>query len=136
MMLIHVSIYRYNPEVDAKPYMQAYEVDTSLCKGVMVLNLLEAIKANLDESLSFRRSCGEGVCGSDGMNMNGTNGLACITPFKSLGDKIVLRPFPGMPVIRDLVVDMTSFYHQYEAVDPYLKNESEPVKERLQSPKD
>ncbi len=136
MSLIHVTIYRYNPDTDVKPYEQTYEVDSDLCQGEMVLNLLVAIKDNLDESLAFRRSCGEGVCGSDGMNINGENRLACITPFKTLGSKIVLRPFPGMPVIRDLIVDMSSFYEQYEAVEPYLKNEEEPVKERLQSVKD
>lgn len=136
MALVHVSVYRYNPDTDTKPYMQAYQIDTGLCKGVMVLNLLEAIKANLDESLSFRRSCGEGVCGSDGINVNGKNRLACITPFAKLGKEIVLRPFPGMPVIRDLIVDMTTFYQQYESVDPYLKNEHVPIKERLQSPED
>lgn len=136
MALIHVSVYRYNPDTDAKPYMQDYQVDTSLCRGVMVLNLLESIKTHLDEGLSFRRSCGEGVCGSDGMNINGKNRLACITPFSELGEKIVLRPFPGMPIIRDLIVDMTQFYQQYEAVDPYLKNEEVPVKERLQSPEE
>src|SRR6185312_9769121 len=109
MALIQVSIYRYNPDTDQKPHMQNYQVDSSLCKGVMVLDLLEAIKAHMDESLSFRRSCGEGVCGSDGMNINGKNQLACITPFRDLGEKIVLRPFPGMPVIRDLIVDMSRF---------------------------
>lgn len=134
MTLIRVSIYRYNPDTDTKPYMQDYEIDPNLSRGVMILNLLEAIKANLDESLSFRRSCGEGVCGSDGMNINGKNQLACITPFKELGNHIILRPFPGMPVIRDLIVDMSKFYKQYEAVDPFLKNEDMPVKERLQSP--
>lgn len=134
--LIHVSIYRYNPEADQKPRMQTYKIDRNLCKGFMVLNLLKAIKQNLDETLSFRSSCGEGVCGSDGMNINGKNRLACITPFSELGEEIVLRPFPGMPVIRDLVVDMGDFYKQYETVKPYLQNEVVPVKERLQSQAD
>jgi succinate dehydrogenase / fumarate reductase, iron-sulfur subunit len=134
--MIHISVYRYNPDKDKTPYMQDYEIDPALVQGVMVLNLLEAIKANLDESLAFRRSCGEGVCGSDGMNINGKNQLACITPFAELGKKIVLRPFPGMKIIRDLIVDMSDFYAQYEKVDPYLQPDNLPVKEQLQSPED
>lgn len=130
------SIYRYNPEVDKKPYMQDYELDISKTRAVMLLDALKLLKEQ-DETLSFRRSCGEGVCGSDGMNINGKNGLACITPLASLGDKIVLRPLPGMPVIRDLIVDLENFYKQYEKVKPYLQTkETAPSRERLQSPKE
>ncbi len=131
---LSVSIYRFNPEVDAKPHMQDYEVNSVDCHGVMVLDLLEALKVQ-DPTLGFRRSCSEGVCGSDGMNINGKNGLACVTSFLPLAKKrIVLRPLPGFPVIRDLIVDMTQFITQYEKAQPYLQNsEQPPEKERLQS---
>lgn len=131
------SIYRYNPDVDSKPYMQDYELDVTKLNGVMLLDALCAIKDLHDESLSFRRSCGEGVCGSDGMNINGKNGLACITPLKLLNDgsTIVLRPLPGMPIIRDLIVDMTNFFKQYSKVRPFLVNSGPiPAAERLQTP--
>jgi succinate dehydrogenase / fumarate reductase iron-sulfur subunit len=128
------SIYRFNPELDAKPYMQEYFLDTKVHKVVMLLDALKALKTE-DETLSFRRSCGEGVCGSDGMNINGRNALACTTPLHSLKEPIILRPLPGMPVIRDLIVDLTNFYKQYERIKPYLQNsEAPPGGERLQSP--
>ncbi|MDH5693449.1 MAG: 2Fe-2S iron-sulfur cluster-binding protein, partial [Gammaproteobacteria bacterium] len=98
------SIYRYDPEKDDKPYMQDFTLD-DVGPETMVLEALTRIKA-MDESLSFRRSCGEGVCGSDGMNINGTNKLACVTLCSSLSQPITIRPLPGMPVIRDLVVDL------------------------------
>lgn len=130
---ITISVYRYNPEKDKKPYMQDYELDTVECHGVMLLDALEALKKK-DPTLSFRRSCSEGVCGSDGMNINGKNGLACITSYLNLPNHIVLRPLPGFPVIRDLIVDMTQFYEQYEKAQPYLiNNEPVPAKERLQT---
>ncbi len=129
-------IYRYNPEKDEKPYMQNYELDIT-DKGMMLLDALLEIKAKLDESLSFRRSCGEGVCGSDGMNINGRNGLACITPLKSLKEPVVVRPLPSLSVVRDLIVDMGTFYHQYRAVKPYLiVKDSVPEVEYIQSPAD
>lgn len=133
------SIYRYNPEIDKNPKMKDYELDLSLCDGVMLLDALIAIKGHLDEGLSFRRSCGEGVCGSDGLNINGKNALACITPLKVFKDmkKVYLRPLPGMPVIRDLIVDLSVFYSQYERINPFLQNSSSiPIKERLQSPEE
>lgn len=132
---LQVSIYRYNPDTDKAPYMQDYEIDTNDFHGVMLLDVLEGLKAK-DSTLTFRRSCSEGVCGSDGMNINGKNGLACITSYLELKtDKIVLRPLPGLPVIRDLIVDMTQFYKQYEKAQPYLQNDDAfpPEKERLQS---
>lgn len=133
---VSLSIYRYNPEKDDAPYMQAYELIVPKKIDPMVLTLLERIKAEQDETLSFRRSCREGVCGSDGMNLNGTNGLACVTSLSKLKtDKVVIRPLPGFPVVRDLVVDMSQFYQQYERVEPYLQNdEPTPARERLQSP--
>lgn len=129
------SIYRYNPDSDAKPRMQDYEL-SGVAPGMMLLEALLRLKAQ-DETLSFRRSCGEGVCGSDAMNINGRNGLACITPLAVLKEPVVLRPLPGMPVIRDLVVDLSQFYQQYRAVKPYLINdEPEPEVERRQSPEE
>jgi succinate dehydrogenase / fumarate reductase, iron-sulfur subunit len=131
-----VSVYRYNPEADSQPRMQDYQVDLPAGKDMMVLDLLELVK-DKDPSLTYRRSCREGVCGSDGMNINGRNGLACITHVSSVikNDKIVLRPLPGLPVIRDLVVDMSAFYQQYEKVKPFLQNDNPaPAIERLQSP--
>jgi succinate dehydrogenase / fumarate reductase iron-sulfur subunit len=130
------SIYRYNPETDKAPRMQDYELDIPAGSDMMLLDALLLLKEQ-DNTLTFRRSCREGVCGSDGMNINGKNGLACITPISSLGNKVVVRPLPGLPVIRDLVVDMAQFYKQYEKVKPYLLNRNEPpAKERLQSPED
>ena len=135
---ITLSIYRYNPEVDKKPYMKDYAIMTPANVDVMVLTLLERIKAEQDPTLSYRRSCREGVCGSDGMNINGTNGLACITALSTLKtDKIVVRPLPGFPVVRDLAVDLSQFYQQYERVEPYLQNDAvAPARERLQSPEE
>ena len=135
---INFSIYRYNPAVDPKPYMKAYEITIPKKSDPMLLTLLERLKAEQDATISYRRSCREGVCGSDGMNINGTNGLACITSLSQLKtDKIVIRPLPGFPVVRDLVVDMSQFYQQYERIEPYLQNDSvAPAQERLQSPEE
>jgi succinate dehydrogenase / fumarate reductase iron-sulfur subunit len=133
-----VSVYRYNPETDREPYMQDVEVSLPKGKDLMVLDVLNLIKER-DQSLSYRRSCREGVCGSDGVNMNGKNGLACITPVSEVATsgKLVVRPLPGLPVIRDLAVDMGVFYKQYQRIKPYLQN-STPAggRERLQSPED
>jgi len=127
-------IYRYDPDDGKPPRMQTYELD-GFENGDKLLDALLRIKAELDSSLSFRRSCGEGVCGSDAMNINGRNGLACITPLKELGDTVEIRPLPGRPVIRDLVVDMEQFYHQYRAVKPWLTvHDPEPETEFLQTP--
>ena len=130
-----VSIYRYHPERGGKPFMQDFWVE--LDEGdKMLLDLLIKIKA-MDDSLSFRRSCREGICGSDAMNINGKNGLACQTSLDDLPRHIVLRPLPALPIIRDLVVDMTQFFTQYHSIKPYLVNhEPAPDRERLQSPKD
>ncbi len=135
---LNLSIYRYNPEINDKSYMQDYEIEIPAKSDPMLLSLLERLKAEQDASISYRRSCREGVCGSDGMNINGTNGLACIVSLSQLGtDKIVIRPLPGFPIIRDLVVDMSQFYQQYERIEPYLQtNEIAPARERLQSPEE
>ena len=133
MEKVRFQVYRYNPDVDTKPYMLDYELEI-LPSDVKLLDALVKLKAQ-DDSLSFRRSCREGICGSDGMNINGKNGLACLTDIRSLKQPIVLRPLPGLPVIRDLIVDMTQFFKQYESVKPYLINHSQPPeRERLQSP--
>ena len=130
-----ISIYRFDPDKDKKPRMQDYEVERS-ATDVMLLDLLIKIKAQ-DDSVSMRMSCREGVCGSDAMNINGKNGLACITKIDDLKHPIVIRPVPGLPVIRDLVVDMDQFFEHYHSIKPYLVNHDEPPKqERLQSPKD
>src|ERR1700676_2958604 len=128
-------IYRYDPEKDAAPRMQDYEVTLDV-HDRMLLDAIIRVKAQ-DDTLSFRRSCREGVCGSDAMNINGKNGLACITNLKQLKEPVVLRPLPGLPVIRDLIVDMSQFFKQYHSIKPYLVNDTPPPeKERLQSPAD
>jgi succinate dehydrogenase / fumarate reductase, iron-sulfur subunit len=135
---MHVSVYRYDPDKDREPYMQDFQIEVPGGRDVMVLDLLEMLKEQ-DPTLSYRRSCREGVCGSDGVNMNGRNGLACITHLSEVvkGDALSIRPLPGMPVIRDLVVDMEQFYDNYRKIQPYLINdEPKPTQERLQSPED
>ncbi|GAB2196234.1 succinate dehydrogenase iron-sulfur subunit [Sessilibacter sp. MAH4] len=137
MIMLKVEVYRYNPDADKAPYMKTYEVDTQ-GKDLMVLDVLELLKAQ-DPSLAFRRSCREGVCGSDGMNINGKNGLACIKPLSECvkDNKLILRPLPGLPVIRDLVIDMSQFYEQYKKIEPFLQNNTPaPAIERLQSPEE
>ncbi|VAW57340.1 Succinate dehydrogenase iron-sulfur protein [hydrothermal vent metagenome] len=129
------SIYRYNPETDQKPYMQDYQLD-NVTSDMMLLDALLLLKEQ-DSSLAFRRSCREGVCGSDGMNINGTNGLACLTPIISLKEPVEIRPMPRLPVIRDLIVDMDQFYKQYREVKPFLNvKDPLPEVELKQTPKE
>ena len=133
---MQVSVYRYDPDKDAAPYMQDFDIELPAGKDLMVLDVLALLKER-DETVSYRRSCREGVCGSDGVSMNGKNGLACITPVSEVakGGKLTIKPLPGLPVIRDLVVDMEQFYAQYRKIEPYLiNNEVPPTRERLQSP--
>lgn len=126
-------IYRYDPDKDVKPYMQTIKIDLEDGDRMLLDALLKLKK--IDETISFRRSCREGVCGSDAMNINGKNGLACLMNLNDLPEKIVLRPLPGLPVVRDLIVDMTDFFQQYNSIKPYLVNDiAPPEKERLQSP--
>ena len=126
-------IFRYDPDKDEKPRMQDYDVRLDP-RDRMLLDALVRIKAE-DDSLSLRRSCREGVCGSDAMNINGRNGLACITKLDELKEPVELRPLPGLPVIRDLIVDMSQFFKQYHSIKPYLVNDDPaPEKERMQSP--
>ena len=130
-----LSISRYNPERDSKPYMQDYEIEPGP-QDRMLLDVILSLKAR-DDSLTIRKSCREGVCGSDAININGRNGLACVTRIAELKEPVVLRPLPSFPIIRDLVVDMTEFFKQYYSIKPYLINhEAAPEKERLQSPED
>ncbi len=105
---MNLSIFRFNPEHDKKPYMQDYEIQVEP-EDRMLLDVMIRLKAR-DDSLGFRKSCREGVCGSDAVNINGRNGLACVTPLRSLAQSVELRPLPGFPVIRDLVVDMTQYF--------------------------
>ncbi|HEY5636854.1 MAG TPA: succinate dehydrogenase iron-sulfur subunit [Burkholderiales bacterium] len=129
------SIYRYDPDRDARPVMKDYTVKLDPADR-MLLDALVRLKEQ-DDSLSFRRSCREGICGSDAMNINGKNGLACITKVADLPERVVLRPLPGLPVVRDLIVDMTQFFDQYHSVRPYVvNNDPPPERERLQSPAD
>ncbi|HEM7842223.1 succinate dehydrogenase/fumarate reductase iron-sulfur subunit [Burkholderia multivorans] len=126
-------IYRYDPDRDAAPYMQRYEIAVQP-DDRMLLDVLGRLKRE-DETLAYRRSCREGICGSDAMNINGSNGLACLTNMKTLPREITLRPLPGLPVVRDLIVDMTDFFNQYHSIKPYLINDTPPPeRERLQSP--
>ena len=128
-------IYRYDPDADAKPYMKTYEVELDGSER-MLLDVLMKLKKQ-DDSISYRRSCREGVCGSDAMNINGKNGLACLTNMLTLPQKITLRPLPGLPVVRDLIVDMSQFFKQYHSIKPYIVNDTvPPEKERLQSQED
>jgi succinate dehydrogenase / fumarate reductase iron-sulfur subunit len=129
-------IYRYDPDKDAAPYMKDYDIELEPTDR-MLLDALIRIK-EVDDSLALRKSCREGVCGSDAMNINGRNGLACITKLVDVKEPVELRPLPGLPVIRDLIVDMTQFFKQYHSVKPYLINNDPPPRdrERLQSPED
>ncbi|BAI80165.1 succinate dehydrogenase, iron-sulfur protein [Deferribacter desulfuricans SSM1] len=130
-------IFRYDPEKDKEPYYQTYKVEIRR-PGMLMLEGLNQIKWEQDPTLAFRRSCREGVCGSDGINVNGVNMLSCITKIEDLGtDHLVIQPLPGMPVMRDLVVDVTDFFEKFITVKPYLIRKSPtPDKEFYQSPED
>src|ERR1043166_4739768 len=133
--MMRLSIYRYDPDKDEKPYMQDFDVQLEATDR-MLLDALVRVKT-MDDSISFRRSCREGVCGSDAMNINGKNGLACITKLSELREPVQIRPLPGLPIVRDLVGDMTPFFKQSHSVKPYLVNDDPPPeKERLQSPEE
>ena len=137
-MALQISIYRFDPDRDESPRMDDLTLELPEGRDLMVLDVLELLKAE-DPSIAYRRSCREGVCGSDGINMNGKNGLACTTPVSEAASrgKLTLRPLPGLPVVRDLVVDMSQFYRQYEKVKPWLVNDTPPpARERLQSEAD
>ncbi len=135
-MQVKLRIFRFNPEKDQKPHYDTYELDAAPTDRV--LDLLEYVKGNYDGTLSFRRSCAHGVCGSDAMRINGRNRLACKMLVKDLGtSKITVEPILGLRVIKDLIVDMEPFFEHYRSVMPYLVNDEKPPKqERLQSPED
>jgi succinate dehydrogenase / fumarate reductase iron-sulfur subunit len=131
-----VYIYRWNPDAGENPRIDSYEVDTDAC-GPMVLDVLIRIKNVIDSTLTFRRSCREGICGSCSMNINGVNTLACTTAVNESDGDIKIYPLPHMEVVKDLVPDMSNFYAQYASVKPWLQTDSAaPVQERLQSEED
>ncbi len=134
-MQVDLRILRYDPERDAKPHWEAYSVDADP-KGDRVLDLLHRVKYEQDGTLTFRRSCAHGVCGSDAMLINGRNRLACKMRVEQLGKRrITVAPLPGLPVVKDLIVDMEGFFDKLKSVQPFLINEApEPVRERIQSP--
>ena len=130
-------IYRYNPDSNDNPRLDNYEVDLAEC-GPMVLDALIKIKNEVDSTLTFRRSCREGICGSCAMNIDGTNTLACTKPIDEVCGDVKIYPLPHMKVIKDLVPDLSHFYAQYESIKPWLQSDSEAPSnsERLQSPED
>jgi succinate dehydrogenase / fumarate reductase iron-sulfur subunit len=130
-------IYRYDPDTGANPRFDHYTIDLDKT-GPMVLDALIRIKTEVDSTLTFRRSCREGICGSCAMNMDGRNGLACTTPIGELKGEVQITPLPALPVVKDLVPDLTDAYAQYALIQPWLKSASPPPsgKERLQSPAD
>jgi succinate dehydrogenase iron-sulfur subunit len=133
-MKITLEIQRFDPEKDAAPHMVSYQVEAEPTD--LVLDALHEVLWHQDGTLAFRRSCGHGVCGSDAMEINGVNRLACKVLVKSLGSKITVRPLRGLKVLRDLIVDMESFFDKYRRMKPWLITQGEePVKERLQSPR-
>ena len=139
MKELHLSLYRFDPEKDHRPYMSDYIIEMNDSGNMMVIDVIRKAQEQ-DSTVTFRRSCAQGVCGSDGVNMNGQNGLACITAVSdvAIGNKLEVRPLPGLPVIKDLIVDMKPFYDQYEKVKPFLDNDEEVTTghERLQSPQE
>ncbi len=135
-MQVTLKIFRYNPETDKKPHYETYQVEAEPTDRV--LDLLEKVKGEQDGTLTFRRSCAHGVCGSDAMRINGMNRLACKVLVKDLGtDHITIEPLLGLPTIKDLVVDMEPFFEHYRSVKPFfINNDPPPQKERLQSPEE
>jgi succinate dehydrogenase / fumarate reductase, iron-sulfur subunit len=138
-MHVTIKVKRFNPEVDQEPHFQTYTLPDAN-ENAQILELLEEIRGYQDGTLAFRRSCAHGICGSDGMRINGRNRLACKVLLKDIGtEEIVIEPMMGLPVIKDLIVDMTSFWEHYRSVNPYFMCPDEPVpdgKERLQSPEE
>ncbi|MEM7763267.1 MAG: succinate dehydrogenase iron-sulfur subunit [Pseudomonadota bacterium] len=130
-------VYRYDPDQDSAPRMDTYDIDADQC-GPMVLDALIKIKNEIDPTLTFRRSCREGICGSCAMNIDGGNTLACIKASADIGDEVKIYPLPHMPVIKDLVPDLTNFYAQYASIKPWLqaKTPPPPDTERLQTKDD
>lgn len=129
-------VYRWDPDDEENPRIDEYKIDLSKC-GPMVLDALIYIKNEIDSTLTFRRSCREGICGSCAMNIDGTNTLACTKAITDVKSDVKITPLPHMPVVKDLVPDLNHVYAQYEAVEPWIKTQSpEPTRERLQSAED
>ena len=136
-MLVYLKLFRYNPEAGRnKPSFDTYNVEAE--PEDRVLDLMEHVKAHIDGTLSFRRSCAHGVCGSDAMRINGRNMLACKVLVKDVGSEITVEPLLGLPVLKDMIVDMGPFFDSYKSILPYLINDDVPAdgKERLQSPEE
>lgn len=131
-MEVELRIRRYNPEVDVKAHWEDYSVEAE--PNDQVLDLLNQVKWYQDGSLAYRRSCAHGICGSDAMRINGVNRLACKVLVRDVGHKIAVEPILGLPVEKDLIVDMDPFWEHYRSVMPYfVSDEQKPEKERLQS---
>lgn len=132
-----VKVYRWSPDDERNPHLDEFEIDLDSC-GTMVLDALIYIKSKQDSSLTFRRSCREGICGSCAMNIDGVNTLACLKPIEEIEGEIRVYPLPHMPVVKDLVPDLTMVYAQYTSIKPWLQTETQapPDRERLQSPED
>ena len=130
-------VYRYDPDAGGPPRLDTYEVDMDTC-GPMVLDALIKIKDEIDPTLTFRRSCREGICGSCSMNIGGTNTLACTKAVDDFRGTLKIYPLPHMPVVKDLVTDLTNFYAQYASIQPWLETRTPPPpdRERLQSRED
>ena len=129
-------VYRYDPDSGDNPRLDTYEIDLDTC-GPMVLDAMIKIKNEIDTTLAFRRSCREGVCGSCAFNIDGVNTLACLKPIEDIKGDVPIYPLPHMPVVKDLVADLSIPYAQYASIEPWLKSETpEPTKERLQSPEE
>jgi succinate dehydrogenase / fumarate reductase iron-sulfur subunit len=127
-------IYRYDPDSGDNPRIDSYVVDLDTC-GPMLLDAINQVKNEIDPTLTYRRSCREGICGSCALNIDGKNGLACLTSLDDLGDEVIVNPLPHLPVVKDLVPDMSGFYEQYASIKPWLRGTPKPVEEgeRLQS---
>jgi succinate dehydrogenase / fumarate reductase iron-sulfur subunit len=118
-------VYRWDPDGDANPRLDTYEVDLDRC-GPMVLDALIKIKNELDQTLTFRRSCREGICGSCAMNIDGGNTLACLKPIEDVAGEVKITPLPHLPVVKDLVPDLSQLYAQYRSIEPWLKSDTPP----------
>ena len=135
-MQVDLRVLRFDPERDTKPHWESYQVEADHQMD-RVLDLLHRVKYEQDGTLTFRRSCAHGVCGSDAMLINGRNRLACKVRLEHVGRKVTIAPLPGLPVVKDLVVDMDGFFAKLRSVQPFLVNDSPaPERERRQSPED
>ncbi len=132
-----INVYRFDPDTGKNPRLDTFEIDLDNC-GPMVLDAIIKIKTDMDSSLTFRRSCREGICGSCAMNIDGSNTLACTMAISDIEGDINIYPLPHQPIVKDLVSDLTHFYAQYASIEPWLKSDTPapPDSERLQTPED